>query len=64
MNHKIIHSGKLIFNSINIDNDPKTIRSQRILHVSENELRYELNMSTHQVEEFQNHLSASLKRVE
>jgi hypothetical protein len=57
-------SGKLIFNSINIDNDQKTIRSQRILHVGENELHYELNMSTHQAEEFQNHLSASLKRVQ
>ena len=55
-------SGKLVFNSVNIDNDPKTIRSQRMLHISENELHYELNMSTHQAEEFQNHLSASLKR--
>ncbi len=54
--------GKLIFNSANIDNDPKTIRSQRILRIGENELHYELNMSTHQADEFQNHLSASLKR--
>lgn len=57
-------SGKLVFNSININNDPKTIRSQRRLHVSENELHYELNMSTRQAEEFQNHLSASLRRVD
>jgi hypothetical protein len=55
--------GKLIFNSINIDNDPKTIRSQRILHLRKNELHYQLNMSTHQAEEFQIHLSASLKRA-
>lgn len=53
---------KLIFNSIKIDNDPKTIRSQRILNINKNELNYELNMSTHQAREFQNHLSASLKR--
>jgi THAP4-like, heme-binding beta-barrel domain len=55
--------GKLIFESIKIDNDPKTIRSQRILKVSKDELNYELNMSTHQATDFQNHLSASLKRV-
>jgi hypothetical protein len=55
--------GQLTFNSVNIDNDPKTIRSQRILNISKNELHYELNMSTHQAEEFQNHLSASLKRA-
>ncbi len=55
--------GKLIFNSINIDNDSKTIRSQRILNISKNDLHYQLNMSTHQAEEFQIHLSASLKRA-
>ena len=57
-------SGKLIFKSIRIVNDPKTICSQRILHLNANELRYELNMSTNQAEEFQNHLSASLHPVE
>jgi len=55
--------GKLIFNSTKIDNDPKTIRSQRILNVSKDGLDYELNMSTHQATHFQNHLSASLKKV-
>jgi hypothetical protein len=55
--------GKFIFNSTKIDNDTKTIRSQRILNVSKDELNYELNMSTQQATDFQNHLSASLKRV-
>jgi hypothetical protein len=53
---------KIIFNSTHIDNDLKTIRSQRILNISKSELNYELNMSTLQAPEFQNHLFASLKR--
>jgi nitrobindin-like protein len=56
--------GKLIFNSIKIDNDPKTIRSQRVLNINNDELHYELNMSTHGATDFQNHLSASLKKVQ
>lgn len=56
-------NGRLTFNSIHIDNDPKTIRSQRILSVSKNELHYDLNMNTHQADNFQNHLTASLQRV-
>lgn len=56
-------NGKLTFNSIHIGNDPKTIRSQRIFNVNKNELHYELNMSTHQAGDFQNHLAASLRRV-
>lgn len=55
---------QITFNSTHIDNDLKTIRSQRILNISKNELNYELNMSTHQAPEFQNHLSASLWRKE
>lgn len=55
---------KLIFNAMHIDNDLKTIRSQRILNISKKELNYELNMSTHQAPEFQNHLSATLWRKE
>jgi hypothetical protein len=55
---------KLVFDSIDIENDPKTIRSQRVLHIiGEDTLQYELNMSTHQALEFQNHLAASLKKV-
>ncbi|MBX2943396.1 MAG: FABP family protein [Cyclobacteriaceae bacterium] len=53
---------KIIFNSTHIDNDPKTIRAQRILNISKSELNYELNMSTHQAPEFQNHLFASLRK--
>ena len=56
---------KLVFDSIDIENDPKTIRSQRILHIiGEDTLEYELNMATHQATTFQNHLAATLKKVE
>jgi hypothetical protein len=55
---------KLVFDSINIENDPKTIRSQRVLHIRESTLEYEMNMATHQATEFQNHLAASLKKME
>jgi len=55
---------KLIFNSIDIENDPKTIRSQRVLYILNGDtLQYEMNMATHQATEFQNHLAASLKKV-
>ena len=49
--------------TVQIDNDPKTIRTQRVLHITEDTLEYELNMATHQASEFQNHLAASLKKV-
>jgi len=52
----------LIFDTIAIINDDKTIRSQRIIYLSGNILQYELNMATHQAAAFQNHLKASLKR--
>lgn len=55
---------KMTFNSTHISNDLKTIRSQRILNIGKHELKYELNMNTHQAPEFQNHLSASLWRKE
>jgi hypothetical protein len=54
---------RLIFDSIDIHNDDKTIRSQRIIHIYDTYLEYELNMSTHQAAEFQNHLKASLKKL-
>lgn len=55
---------KLVFESVDIGNDPKTIRSQRVLHlIGEDTLQYELNMATHQAAEFQNHLAATLKKV-
>jgi hypothetical protein len=53
---------QFVFNSMIISNDPKTIRSQRILHLAGSELTYELNMNTHQASEFQNHLKATLKK--
>jgi hypothetical protein len=50
---------------VDIGNDPKTIRSQRVLHlIGEDTLQYELNMATHQAAEFQNHLAATLKKVQ
>lgn len=45
-----------------ITNDPKTIRSQRIIQVNDQILRYQLNMSTHQETVFQNHLKAELQK--
>jgi hypothetical protein len=55
---------RLVFNSQLITNDPKTIRSQRVISISGNRLDYELNMSTHQAADFQNHLKASLVKSE
>ena len=57
------HSAKrLVFETIDIRNDPRMIRTQRIIKLSENILEYELNMSTHQNNNFQNHLAARLVR--
>lgn len=55
-------NGRFVFDSMHIDNDPKTIRSQRIVKVDKQDLLYELNMSTHQAETFQNHLQAQLRK--
>lgn len=56
-------NGQFVFNSQLISNDPKTIRSQRILRISDSQLDYELNMNTKQASDFQNHLRASLRKV-
>jgi hypothetical protein len=53
---------RLTFNSIIISNDIKTVCSQRVFHLSAANLNYELNMSTKQAVEFQNHLSARLEK--
>jgi hypothetical protein len=51
------------FDSVHIKNDLKqTIRSQRIFIPGQNELNYALNMASH-ASVFQNHLTATLKRV-
>jgi len=50
------------FDSEQIGNDPKTIRSQRIFTITPEKIDYQLNMSTHQSTTFQNHLAASLKK--
>ncbi len=50
------------FNSDSISNDPKAIQSQRIFTVTGNNFHYELNMATNAAI-FQNHLSASLKKI-
>ena len=44
--------------------DEKAYRSQRVFTVKNHQLSYELNMATHKVDVFQNHLKASLKMVE
>jgi hypothetical protein len=61
---KEFNDDRLIFECTVISNDDKTIRSQRIIHVSGAHLDYELNMSTKHADVFQNHLKASLTRVE
>ncbi len=54
---------RFTFNTINIENDPKTITTQRIIKIKGNVLEYELNMSTYQNERFENHLSAKLDKT-
>lgn len=58
-----IKDQRFVFDSININNDDKTIRSQRIIHVYNIYLDYELNMATRQATEFQNHLKGRLKKL-
>ena len=53
---------KFIFNTISIENDLKTIKAQRVFKIKDRVLEYELNMSTHQNEHFENHLKARLDR--
>ena len=60
---KDYHDGQLTFDSVVISNDPKSIRSQRVLRLSATGLSYELNMNTRQADTFQNHLKADLKKV-
>jgi THAP4-like, heme-binding beta-barrel domain len=55
--------GVFTFNSTAILADPKTMRSQRIFTINGDSLHYELNMATHAAPDFQNHLSASLKKL-
>jgi len=55
--------GTFAFNNTAILVDPKAIRSQRIFTVNDDSLHYELNMATHAAPDFQNHLSADLKKV-
>jgi len=52
------------FNCVQIINDNKTTVSQRIFTINDAWLDYQLNMSTQQNTQFQNHLSASLAKVE
>jgi hypothetical protein len=62
--HLTEHSGNtFIFDSSSILVDPKAMRSQRIFTIDTEWLHYEMNMATHQVPEFQNHLKGSLKRI-
>ena len=49
------------FNSSAASNDSRLIRSQRVFTVDDRNLNYKLNMAT-QVADFQNHLSAHLKK--
>ncbi len=49
------------FNSSAILNDPRSIRSQRIFTIDDENFHYEMNMATRDAD-FQNHLKADLKR--
>lgn len=55
---------RAVFESVHIENDEKTIRSQRIFMLEENRISYELNMNTHQAPDFQNHLKAELQCID
>ena len=57
-----VSGGDYIFDSEQIANDPKTIRSQRIFTITNAPIASPLPMSTHQSTAFQNHLAASLKK--
>jgi hypothetical protein len=54
--------GNFVFESVDIRNDEKTLRSQRIITFSGDILEYELNMETHQNRNFENHLTARFTR--
>ncbi|HEY4196527.1 MAG TPA: heme-binding beta-barrel domain-containing protein [Mucilaginibacter sp.] len=57
-----VSGNNYVFDSEQIGNDPKTIRSQRVFTITNEKIDYQLNMSTHQSATFQNHLAASLKK--
>jgi hypothetical protein len=54
---------RFVFDSFSILVDPKALRSQRVLTIDADRIHYELNMATHQVPEFQNHLKAELRKI-
>jgi hypothetical protein len=56
-------NNQFVFNTKLISNDPKTIRSQRVLRLGNNQLEYSLNMSTKEATDFQNHLKAMLQKA-
>lgn len=59
------HNGnRYTFDSLSILVDPKATRSQRVFTIVDGHLRYELNMSTYQILQFQNHLICDLHRVD
>jgi hypothetical protein len=59
-----INNNSFTFDSTSILVDPKATRSQRIFTIEGNILRYELNMATHAVPAFQNHLQAALQKLQ
>lgn len=63
--YRLSESGenRFVFDSSAILVDPKATRSQRVFTISADAIEYELNMATHQVPEFQNHLKAHLRRT-
>ena len=63
MNYNNLQTTDLHSTQINIQNDPKTITTQRIIKIKDNVLEYELNMSTYQNERFEDHLSAKLNKT-
>ena len=51
-----------VFQSLSFANDPRMVRSERILTVAGSSLTYELNMETRENGKFENHLRAQLTR--
>jgi len=55
--------GIFIFESLHIENDTKqTLKSQRVFTITDDTFSYQLNMAASGCD-FQNHLSANLKRI-
>ena len=58
-----LHNGVYTFESDSFVNDPRMVRAQRIITLNQDNLEYDLNMETKENGQFENHLKATLHRV-